>query len=67
MEQHSAIASIWGLVTVVGPALFLGILLWVTLGNRKRTRAEKERTEQATRDLYEQSDIESKARDAGKP
>ncbi len=55
--------SLWGLMTVVGPILLLGVITWAMLRNRTRTRAAKERTEQATRELYEESDRASKARD----
>lgn len=56
--------SLWGLMTVVGPILLLGVIMWAMLRNRTRSRADKERTEQATRELYEESDRASKARDA---
>jgi len=56
--------SLWGLMTVVGPVLLLGVIMWAMLRNRTRTRAEKERTDRATHELYEESDRASKARDA---
>lgn len=62
MDETNA-SSVWSLVTVVGPILLIVVLAWAMLRNRSRSRAEKERTEQATRDLYERSDRESKARD----
>ena len=46
--------SLWGLMTIVGPLLLLAVLIWAFLRNRRDTRpSDKERTEQATRDLYE--------------
>lgn len=55
--------TLWGLMTIVGPILLGLALLWALLHNR-RSREEKARTERATRELYEQSDREDKARDA---
>jgi hypothetical protein len=53
----------WVLITILGPIL-LGLgLLWVMTHNRQ-TPKEKQRTERATRERYEQSDREDKARDA---
>ncbi|HEY9554157.1 hypothetical protein [Allosphingosinicella sp.] len=46
----------WFIMTVVGPLVLAGVLLWVLLRNRKRTPREDERTEQATRDLYREED-----------
>ena len=55
--------TLWGLMTILGPIL-LGLgLLWVMMHNRQ-TPKEKERTERATRENYEESDREDKARDA---
>lgn len=61
MEENTA--PIWSLVTVIGPILFALVLGWAIWRNKQRSRAEKDRTERATRDLYEQSDRESKAWD----
>lgn len=38
----------WPLITVVGPILFAIVLLWA-IANNRRSRAEKQRTEEATR------------------
>ncbi|MGE3745499.1 MAG: hypothetical protein AB7G25_07300 [Sphingomonadaceae bacterium] len=63
MEESSAwAASFWGVAIVIGPIVLALVLLWVTLHNRQ-TRRERERSEDATRKLYEQSDRESKRRD----
>lgn len=53
----------WGVVIVGGPVLFGVILLWVLFNNRQ-TRAERRRTEEATRRLYEEEDASDKARGA---
>ncbi|MDB5683592.1 MAG: hypothetical protein JWM38_2162 [Sphingomonas bacterium] len=52
-------SSLWGLLTVVGPILLAAVLLWALLHNR-RTRAENDRTEAATHELYERTDREDK-------
>lgn len=54
--------TFWALMTIVGPILLGVALLWVLVHNR-RSRPEEERTERATRELYEQSHREDKARD----
>lgn len=54
--------TFWGIMTIVGPILLGLVLLWALLHNR-RSRAEKARTERATRELYEQLDREDKERD----
>ena len=46
----------WAIMTIVGPLILAGVLLWVLLKNRKRRPREDERTEQATRDLYREED-----------
>ncbi len=50
----------WGLLTIVGPLLLGAALLWALLRNRKSTPREIERTEDATRRLY---DVEEAKRD----
>ena len=55
--------TFWGLMTIVGPILLALALLWALLHNR-RSSQQKARTERATRELYEQSDREDKARDS---
>ena len=46
----------WSLITIVGPLLLALVVLWAMLKNRKSSRGEIERTEQATRDLYKKED-----------
>jgi hypothetical protein len=43
-------------MTILGPLILAGVLLWVLFRGRKRTPREDERTEQATRDLYREED-----------
>ena len=53
----------WTLMTIVGPILLAAMLAWAMLNNR-RSRAEKQRTEEATRIRREQEDRDQKAREA---
>jgi len=48
----------WTLLTIVGPALLAVVILWALLRNRGVSRAETDRTEQATHRLYEQEEAE---------
>jgi hypothetical protein len=52
--------ELWGLLVVGGPVLLGLVLLWATLNN-KRSRAEVQRTERATAQLYEEQDRIDKA------
>jgi type II secretory pathway pseudopilin PulG len=47
----------WTLLTIVGPALLAVVLLWALLRNRA-SRASRDRTEQATHNLYQQEEAE---------
>ena len=42
----------WALMTILGPVILGAVILWALLRNRKSSRAEIDRTEQATHDLY---------------
>jgi len=53
----------WGFMTILGPILLAAVLAWAMLNNR-RSRAEKQRTEEATRIRREQEDRDQKAREA---
>ncbi|QPQ54583.1 hypothetical protein IC614_09630 [Allosphingosinicella flava] len=46
----------WSLITILGPILLAAVLLWAIVRNRKASRRDIERTEQATRDLYKAED-----------
>jgi len=58
-------SGLWGVVVIGGPILFVGILIWVLLNNRQ-SRAEKQRTEDATRQLYAEQDAIDKAANSPK-
>ena len=42
--------SLWGIVTILGPAILLIALIWLVM--RRHSTGKTGRTEQATRDLY---------------
>jgi hypothetical protein len=45
----------WGLQTIIGVAILAAVLLWAVLRNRA-SRAGRDRTEQATRELYREEE-----------
>ncbi len=54
----------WAIMTVVGPILLALVLLWA-MANNRRSRAEKRRTEEATRERRAEEDAASKASESG--
>jgi hypothetical protein len=50
----------WGLLTIMGPILFALVLAWSMLHNR-RSAAEKQRTEEATRMRRAEEDADQKS------
>ncbi|HTH29482.1 MAG TPA: hypothetical protein VL918_13585 [Sphingobium sp.] len=53
--------ALWAVMTVIGPILLMAVMIWAILRNRQqRTQASQDRTERATRQLYEQLDREDK-------
>jgi predicted MFS family arabinose efflux permease len=55
----------WTLLTIAGPALLAVVILWALLKNRA-TRAERDRTEEATHRLYQEEEAERRAPDSEK-
>jgi hypothetical protein len=43
----------WSLVTILGPILLLGVMIWAFTRNRK-SKVDTDVTEQATHDLYKE-------------
>ena len=54
------------LMVIIGPILLGGVILWAVLANRNRSRAEKQRSETATHDLYKTIDREDKSAEAAR-
>jgi uncharacterized membrane protein YqiK len=54
--------TIWSIAVIVGPIILAGVMLFAVLTNRRRSAAERERTERGSKALYEQLDREDKAR-----
>lgn len=52
MQWPDIFTSIWGLALILGPVVFIGVIVWVIVHNRQTPR-EEAATEQATHDLYE--------------
>ncbi|WP_420606688.1 hypothetical protein [Novosphingopyxis sp.] len=49
----------WGLATILGPILLVGVIAWALLRNKKDTSAADLRhTERATEELYDRADAE---------
>ena len=51
----------WGIINIVGPLLLAAVLLWALLRNRK-SKADVDRSEQATREGYDREE-EARRRD----
>lgn len=54
----------WGIITIIGPLLLVAVLAWAALRNRT-SRAKRDETERATRELYREEDIAHRKDDAG--
>lgn len=52
----------WGIMTIAGPVLLALVLAWAMFNNRRST-AEKQRTEEATRMRRAEEDVAEQARD----
>lgn len=53
----------WSLLTVLGPLLLGGAILWALLRNRQTSRNDLDRTEHATRERILEQDALDKQRD----
>ncbi|MEA3052048.1 MAG: hypothetical protein QOG72_951 [Sphingomonadales bacterium] len=56
----------WAIINIVGPLLLAAVLLWALLRNRKSSRSDVDRTEQATRDLYREEEERRRTGDDGR-
>jgi len=52
-----------GVVAAIGGFLLVLVLLYGVIRNKRRTDADRRRTEEATRDLYARTDRQDKASD----
>jgi len=46
----------WGIINILGPLLLVIVIAWAALRNRT-SKAKRDETERATRDLYREEDI----------
>ena len=51
--------GLWGLATIVGPIVLLGLFIWVIVRNRSAT-VSKDVTDAATRANYKADDLAAK-------
>ena len=49
---------LWTLITILGPILLIGAIVWAYLRNRNPSRAEIERSERGARELREELERE---------
>ncbi|RYD58849.1 MAG: hypothetical protein EOP60_02785 [Sphingomonadales bacterium] len=56
-------ATLQGLMVIVGPILLAAAIIWAMLHNRGSKR-DVQRTEDATREMYDAQDIDDRVRDA---
>lgn len=55
--------GIWGAVVVIGPIVLALVIAWAMFRNRAATKHDLERTEAATRAMYDQQNRNDIARD----
>ena len=53
----------WGIINIVGPLLFVAVLAWVLLRNRKTSKRDVDRSEQGTHDLYREEEEKRRSGD----
>lgn len=54
--------GLWGVMTILGPIVLAAVILWAILHNRTSKR-QKERTEEATREMYDAQSAEDARRE----
>jgi hypothetical protein len=57
---------LWSVMTIVGPLLLIVVVLWAALRNRS-SRAERDESERATRELYREEDRAHRGEDDDVP
>ncbi len=53
----------WAILNIVGPLLIVVVLAWAFLRNRKARGTGMDRTEQATREVYDEENAHRHERD----
>jgi membrane protein implicated in regulation of membrane protease activity len=48
--------TLWWLMSIIGPAILLVILLWLVFRSRRRTVQDDSRAERATHELYDEEE-----------
>jgi hypothetical protein len=56
----------WAILNIVGPLLLAAVLLWALLRNRKSRKVDVDRTEQATREAYDEEEDKRRTGDDGR-
>lgn len=54
--------GLWSVMTILGPIVLAAVLLWAILHNRTSKR-QKQRTEEATREMYDAQNKEDTLRE----
>ena len=54
--------GLWSVMTILGPIVLAAVLLWAILHNRTSKR-RKDRTEDATREIYDEQSAEDTRRE----
>ena len=48
--------ALYGIITIAGPILLAAVMFWAMIKNKQRSQRQKDLTEKATRDLYNEPD-----------
>ncbi len=55
-----------GTIAAIGGVLLAAVLVWAIIANRRRSNADRRRTQDGTRNLYREIDREDQATDPDK-
>lgn len=56
--RRPTLTSLWPIITVLGPILLLGVMIYAWVQNRRQPESEIRRSEEAARELRERIDAE---------
>ena len=48
--------TLWWLMSIIGPAILVLLLLWLALSRRRKAASEDVRAERGTHDLYDEEE-----------